>query len=66
MYKVKVWNRYQIRAMLESENFDPTRFYKDELIQFLAVAMDLLKENKILKSNLPDEVNFESETYEIK
>lgn len=50
MYKVKVWNRYQIRAMLESESFDPTKFSKDELIQFLAVAMDLLIENKIIKT----------------
>ena len=48
MYRTKSWNRYLIKELLKSEDFDPTKFSKDELIQFLAVAMDLLIEHNIL------------------
>ena len=49
MYKVKMYNEHQIRAMLNSDKMQYENFYKDELITFLKFSV---KENQQLKQQL--------------
>lgn len=45
MYKVKVWNKYEVIALLTSNNtINFENFYKDELVQFLNMVRDYIKE----------------------
>lgn len=44
--KVKMLNKYHIKALLERENTDFNNFYKDELMEFIEVSR---KENKKYK-----------------
>lgn len=56
MYKVKVYNEYQMREMLNSGKMQYENFYKDELISFLKFSVD---ENKNLNKykKLVDDVS---------
>ena len=46
MYKVKTYNEYQIRAMLQSGKMQYENFYKDELITFLKFSVEENKKSK--------------------
>lgn len=58
MYKVKTWNVYQIKSLLEYDNTNFENFYKEELIQFLNFAREYIKElNQKIKESESNEKN---------
>ena len=43
---MKLLNKFELEAILKNDKTDFNNFYKDELVQLLERARELLKENK--------------------
>lgn len=55
--KVKMLNEYHIKALLERDDTDFNKFYKEELIEFIEVAKQEIKQLKIQVSSREEIAN---------
>lgn len=47
MRATKLLNRFELEAILKNEKTDFNNFYKNELVQLLEIARELLKESDV-------------------